>query len=99
MLVIRKTEDGFHLDGEAPAEHNFADCYVIRALREGYLEFEGLRPHVSDDPYPRDPVVTGDAIVLHLSGGDLRYEVLECPGRYGDRVSHEYRCRLEAGGD
>ncbi len=89
------------LVGEAPAQHNFADSFVARAIADGYLEFENARV-ATPEGYARNPVLTGDAIVLHLSTGDLRYEVLEHPGRYVDpdepsgyRVTHEYRCRLE----
>lgn len=96
---------GVVLVGPAPTEHNFSDAFVARAMEDGYLELEGMRLAWTEG-YERNPVLTGDAIVLHLQGGDLRYEVLEHPGRYDDaaepsgkRVSHEYRCRLAQGAD
>jgi len=98
--------DRVELVGDPPAEHNFSDSFVARALADGYLEFTNPRAASSPVPpgvsaYPRDPVITGDEIVLHLHGGPLRYTILEPPGKYPDdtepsgwRVSHEYRCRL-----
>jgi hypothetical protein len=98
------------LVGDAPKEHNFADKFVSKALADGYLEFTNPRARASAvdngvDPYDRDPVITGDQIVLHLADGDLVYDVLEAPGKYRDegepsgwRVSHEYRCRLAGKG-
>jgi hypothetical protein len=93
------------LVGDAPKDHNFADTFVTRALTDGYLSFKNPRGVASDAggvPYSRNPVVTGDEIVLALKGGKLRYRVLEPPGRYEDkdgtvRESHEYRCRLIGG--
>ena len=98
--------DRVELAAEAPKDHNFADTFVARALADGYLEFENPRAVTSPvpegvEPYDRDPVITGDAIILRLHGGDLHYRVLEPPGKYADeaepsgwRVSHEYQCRL-----
>lgn len=100
---------GVELIGDPPTEHNFADTYVARALSDGYLTIENARPHASPvppgvQPYDRDPVLTGDEIVIKLVDGDLRYRILECPGKYPDesefsgwRVSHEYRCKLAKG--
>lgn len=97
------------LVGDAPREHNFADTFVSRALADGYLEIVNPRAVSAQvpagvQPYERDPVVTGDEIVLHLASGDLRYRVREHPGKFADedepsgwRVSHEYRCRLVKG--
>lgn len=79
--------------GDAPLLHNFADSFVGKAMADGYLEFEGMAAAVTEG-YSRNPVITGDVIVLRLATGDLRYEVIEHPGRYGDEVHHEYRCRL-----
>lgn len=91
------------LVGKAPTRHNFADTFVARALEDGYLSFKNARA-TSTTGYDRDPVVTGDEIVLSLKGNKLRYKVLEHPGRYSDndepsgfRVTHEYRCRLVKG--
>jgi hypothetical protein len=88
------------LVGEAPANHNFADSFVAKALQDGYLSFEGMTLTQSEG-YERNPVVTGKEIVLKLKGATLRYKIIEPPGRYeeddGPRVSHEYRCRLIRG--
>lgn len=91
---------GVELVNDAPKEHNFADSFVSRALADGYLEFEDQETSNSDG-YDRNPVISGSHIVLKLVSGDLRYKVLEAPGRYSDedeesgyRVSHEYRARL-----
>lgn len=97
---------GVELVGDAPKQHNFADSFVARALRDGYLEFKNPRAEVTEVDgvqYSRNPVVTGDEIVLNLATGKLRYRVVEPPGRYRDkdgsvRESHEYRCRLVKGG-
>lgn len=96
---------GVELQGEAPRDHSFADTFVARASSDGYLSFEGMRmasTEVDGVAYDRDPVVTGDAIVLDLTTGPLRYRVLEHPGRYKRadgrvEVVHEYRCVLEPG--
>ena len=118
MLELRKRADktgpeppagepwplaGVELVGEAPKSHNFADTFVARAMQDGYLEFEEMSIAATEG-YGRNPVVTGTAIVLHLAGGDLIYEVGEHPGRYDDagepsgkRVTHEYRCKLRKG--
>lgn len=97
---------GVELLAPAPAEHNFADKTVARAMGDGYLTIKKPRPHSSPvppgvQPYERDPVLTGDEIVILTSSGKLRYRILECPGKYPDesecsgwRVSHEYRCEL-----
>lgn len=92
------------LVGAAPKDHSFADTFVARAIADGYLELTNPRvtSTATTKPYSRGPVVTGDEIVLHLHGGDLRYRVLEHPGRYpeqggDDRETHEYRCRLVKG--
>lgn len=97
------------LVGEAPKEHNFADTFVARALADGYLSFKNARATSSAvppgvEPYGRDPVITGDEIVLKVKPKQLRYKVLEAPGKYPDpdeesgwRVSHEYRCNLVGG--
>lgn len=96
------------LVGDAPRLHNFADTFVQRASAEGWLEFKNPRAASTEttiegrDPetktYSRGLVMTGDEIVLKLKGRDLRYTVLEHPGRYkdgdSDRETHEYRCRL-----
>lgn len=95
------------LVGDAPAKHNFADSFVARAMQDGYLELANPRAEATEVDgvsYERSPVMTGDEIVLHLANGDVRYKVLEPPGRYRDddgsvRVSHEYRCRLVKKGD
>lgn len=97
---------GVELVDDAPADHAFADTFVARAIRDGYLTFDEQTVATTDVdgvPYDRDPVVTGSTIVLHLTTGELRYRVLEHPGRYRDpdgsvRVSHEYRCKLERKG-
>lgn len=81
------------LVGEAPADHNFADTFIARAMGDGYLEFTDMAV-VQSDGYGRNPVLTGSEIVLHVADGDLRYRVLEPPGKYGERVSNEYRCEL-----
>lgn len=117
MLQLRiradKTGDGppwplasVELVGDAPRDHNFADSFVTKGLAGQYLSFTNPRPVASVlpadvSPYERDPVITGDEIVLHLASGELRYKVLEHPGKHADesehsgwRVSHEYRCRL-----
>lgn len=97
---------GVELVGELDDWHGFADTFVARAHRDGWLEFENptiASTEVGGIPYDRDPVVTGDVIVLKLAGGDVRYRVLEHPGRYLEadgkthRVTHEYACELVKG--
>lgn len=94
--------DGVEIKGEAPEYHNFADALVSRGITEGWLEIDGLALH-STEGYERNPVVTGDAIVLKTPSGDVRYRINEAPGKYDDdnepsgkRVSNEYACRLES---
>jgi len=144
MLELRKYRDddgaiavelvgsGRNADGsdnpDPPAEHGFADDYVLRGVEEGWFSFDNGRVE-TDKPVTAevdgDEVVgtyggpehsgaiertqevrTGDAIILHLTGGDLRYKINERPGVYGTgddepadiqpyRVSHEYVCELE----
>ena len=101
--------EAVELVGDAPRDHNFSDAFVARALADGYLELAEPRASSSKLPpdvetYSRDPVISGKEIVLHLADGDLRYKVLEHPGKYADenepsgfRVTHEYRCRLVKG--
>lgn len=106
------TPDGRRAElDEAPAEHNFADTLVAAGMTEGWIEVVNPRAAVTSTArgsYSRNPVVTGDELVLHLDQGDLRYEVLEHPGRYEqagegedagtvDVEHHEYRCRLVKG--
>lgn len=84
---------GVELVGDAPADHNFADILVGRAVAEGWAEF--VNPTVvTTDGYERNPVVTGDQIVLHLDTGDLTYDIVDHPGRFDGEVHHEYRCKL-----
>jgi hypothetical protein len=98
--------DRVELVGDAPKDHNFADSFVARASQDGYLEFTKPRvvsTEVDGKAYERNPVVTGDEIVLHLASGDLRYKVVEHPGRYREddgthRVTHEYVTRLVRSG-
>lgn len=93
------------LIGDPPAVWGAADTFVARAAADGYLRFENMRIGTSEAggvPYPRDPVITGDSIVLELEGGDLRYRVVEHPGRYLEadgsiREVHEYQCELVTG--
>lgn len=86
--------------GDPPQHHNFADSIVAKGMERGFISFEGLRVETSTG-YSRNPVVTGDVLVLHTKGKKLRYEIKERPGRYDDtpedeppREHHEYVCRL-----
>lgn len=100
------------LVGDAPREHNFADTVIGRYMADGFAEFVTPRLAATEATgedgvtraYSRNPVLTGDEIVLHLEGGDLRYRVTEHPGRYADenepggvRETHEYRTTLVRG--
>lgn len=86
--------------GDLPAKHNFADTFVARAIHEGYLSVENMRIGTTVN-YDRDPVITGDAFILHLVDGDVRYRIIDHPGRYADPdggpdiVIHEYTCELD----
>lgn len=94
------------LVGDAPAEHGFADTAVARYMQDGFLTFKNMRAvfvEAGGKPYSRNPVLTGDEIVLDLKGKKLRYKVLEHPGRYEDddgtvRETHEYTTKLVKGG-
>lgn len=93
------------LIGEAPSEWLPSGTIIGRYLADGFVTFEGLRVSVTEaggKPYGRNPVLTGDVLVLDLTTGKLRYRVLECPGRYQDpdgsvRVTHAYRLELIEG--
>lgn len=91
------------VDGNAPAEHGFADTFVARALAAGYLSVENMQvvsTEVDGVAYDRNPVITGDAIVLDVEGGPLRYRIVRHPGRYqladgSHEVIHEYETVLD----
>ncbi len=91
--------------GDPEVEWGVSDTYVAKAVQEGWLSFENptvLTTEVDGIAYSRGPVLTGSEVVLDVEGGELRYEVLEAPGRYRDPaggvyVTHEYKLRLRKG--
>lgn len=86
---------GIELVGDAPELHNFSDTFVGKAVADGYLSFENMSVHATEG-YERNPVVTGDAIVLQLDNVRLRYGIMQPPGKYEDETHNEYRCLLSA---
>ncbi len=95
------------LIGDAPEKHNFSDTVLAQYLQDDIAELKNPRlanTSVNGTAYSRNPVLTGDEIVLKLKGKKLRYKVLEHPGRYqddseasGQRETHEYSCELVGG--
>lgn len=82
---------------DPPKRHSFSADFVARESSPdggAWLEVEGMRL-IMQSGYDRNPVVAGDAIVLHVlegradakkKGGKLtvRYKIVEPPGRYAD---------------
>lgn len=86
------------LVGDVPDEHGFSDTLVARGLQEGWITFRPEPTLQHTARYERGAVVTGEELVVHAKPKDVRFRVVEAPGRYPDpdepagyRVTHEYR--------
>lgn len=99
---------GIQIEGEIPSNPCPAMDWVARAVAEGWIELEneGVE-HAPGGPENNQwavthTFVTADAITIKTVDGDVRYRVVQNPGKYDDenepsgkRVDWSYHLELE----
>lgn len=98
---------GVVCEGPPPEKTACGMSWLRQAISEGWAELHDQEVHHAPAGPPEDPwrsshtFYTGSRVVFHFDDGDVRYRILENPGKYTDaeppRVEWRYLLELDNG--